>query len=60
MRVIAYDPYVSEEKFKKFGVERVDFETLLRESDLITIHTPKTPETYNLISEKEFKKMKKE
>jgi len=59
MRVIAYDPYVSEEKFKKFGVERVDFETLLRESDLITIHTPKTPETYNLISEKEFKKMKK-
>ncbi|MEZ0537813.1 phosphoglycerate dehydrogenase [Caldicellulosiruptoraceae bacterium PP1] len=59
MRVIAYDPYISDERFKKFGVEKVSFETLIKESDLITVHTPKTEETYNMITEKEFKMMKK-
>ncbi|NLN04850.1 MAG: phosphoglycerate dehydrogenase, partial [Clostridiaceae bacterium] len=54
MKVIAYDPYITEERFKKLGVARCEtLEELLRQSDLITIHTPKTTETYGMIGEKE-------
>lgn len=54
MRVIAYDPYITDEKFKKFGVEKCEtLEDLLKQADLITIHTPKTAETYGMIGEKE-------
>ena len=54
MKVIAYDPYISEERFKKVGVVRCEsLEELLKQSDLITIHTPKTNETYSMIGEKE-------
>ncbi|MCX8129149.1 MAG: phosphoglycerate dehydrogenase [Clostridia bacterium] len=60
MRVIAYDPYITDEKFKMFGVEKCNtLEELLRESDLITLHTPKTKETYGMIGEKELKLCKK-
>jgi len=60
MRVIAYDPYITDEKFKKFGVEKCEtLEELLKQSDLITIHTPKTAETYGMIGEKELKLCKK-
>jgi D-3-phosphoglycerate dehydrogenase len=59
MRVIAYDPYVSEERAKELGVELVSFEDLLKRSDFITIHTPKTKETQKLINEEAMKKMKK-
>ncbi len=58
MRVLAYDPFISEEVVKKIEVQLTDFETLLRESDIITIHVPLTPETKNMISEKEFSLMK--
>ena len=54
MKVIAYDPYIADEKFKKYGVQKCEtLEELLRKSDLITIHTPKTSETYGMIGEKE-------
>jgi len=54
MRVIAYDPYISDEKFKQYGVEKCEtLEELLKQSDLITLHTPKTSETYGMIGEKE-------
>jgi D-3-phosphoglycerate dehydrogenase len=60
MRVIAYDPYIADEKFKKYGVEKCEtLEDLLRQADLITIHTPKTSETTGMIGEKEFKMCKK-
>ncbi len=56
MKVIAYDPYITDEKFKKFGVEKCEtLEELLKQADLITIHTPKTAETYGIIGEKEIK-----
>lgn len=59
MRVIAYDPYISDEKFRKLGVEKVDtLDELLPQCDFITIHTPKTAETKGMISYDEFKKMK--
>ena len=54
MRVIAYDPYIGDEKFNQMGVERCEtLEDLLKQADLITLHTPKTPETYGIIGEKE-------
>lgn len=60
MRVIAYDPYIADEKFKKYGVIKCEtLEDLLRQADLITIHTPKTAETYGMIGEKELRMCKK-
>lgn len=58
-RVIAYDPYIPDSRFEKFGVEKVTFDELLEQSDFITIHTPKTEETKGIIGEKELKKVKK-
>lgn len=58
MKVIAYDPYVLEGVMSSHGVEPVDLETLLRESDFISLHTPLTPETHNMINYNEFKHMK--
>jgi D-3-phosphoglycerate dehydrogenase len=59
MRVIAYDPYVLGPVMESRGVTPVDFETLLRESDFISLHTPLTPETSNLFGYEQFKKMKR-
>ncbi len=59
MHVIAYDPYITEERFKNCGARRCQtLEELLREADLITIHTPKTPETIGIIGAKEIAKCK--
>lgn len=56
MKVVAYDPYITDEKFKKFGVEKCEtLEDLLKQSDLITFHTPKTKETYGMLGENELK-----
>lgn len=54
MNVVAYDPYIGDEKFNQLGVTRCEtLEELLKQADLITLHTPKTPETYGMIGEKE-------
>jgi D-3-phosphoglycerate dehydrogenase len=59
MRVIAYDPYITEDRFKQLGVDRAEsLDELLSQSDFITIHTPKTSETISMIDHEEFKKMK--
>jgi len=58
MRVIAYDPYASPESFKELGVESVELDQLLRESDAVSIHTPHTGETTGLIGRVELAKMK--
>lgn len=56
MKVVAYDPYITDEKFKKNGVIKCEtLDELLVQSDLITIHTPKTAETYGMIGERELK-----
>jgi len=59
MTIVAYDPYLSTEVAAKQGVGMVELESLFKESDYITIHIPKSAETKNLISEKEFGLMKK-
>lgn len=60
MKVVAYDPYITDEKFRKFGVEKCEtLDDLLVQSDLITLHTPKTVETYGMIGKRELKLCKK-
>ncbi|WP_117210154.1 phosphoglycerate dehydrogenase [Allorhizocola rhizosphaerae] len=57
-RLIAYDPYVQPARAAQLGVRLVGLEELLRESDFISIHLPKTPETVGLIGEKELQLVK--
>ena len=59
MRVIAYDPYVDESVFVHHNATAVDFDTLLRESDIVTVHTNLTRETNKLINAAALSKMKK-
>ena len=49
MRVIAFDPFLSEERAVELGVEKVDFATLCRRADFLTLHTPLTDKTRNII-----------
>ncbi len=51
-RLIAYDPYVQPARAAQLGVRLVGLDELLRESDFISIHLPKTPETVGLIGER--------
>ena len=57
-QVIAFDPYVPAADGAALGVRRVDFETLLRESDVVSIHAPLTDETRGLFGDREFGVMK--
>jgi D-3-phosphoglycerate dehydrogenase len=59
MRVVAYDPYISDSRFEKLNVEKVSFEQLIKESDFISIHTPRTPETKNMVGDEQIAKMKR-
>ncbi len=58
MEVIAYDPYLSPQRASQLGVRLVDFDQLLRLSDFITVHLPKTKETAGLIGVEALKKVK--
>lgn len=58
MNVIACDPFLSGERAKTMGVEKVDLKELFRRSDFITIHTPITPETKNMINKETITMMK--
>lgn len=58
MEVIAYDPYITEEKAACLGVSLMPLEDVLKRADFITFHMPKTKETYHLIDERAFSLMK--
>ncbi|HET9090321.1 MAG TPA: phosphoglycerate dehydrogenase, partial [Acidimicrobiales bacterium] len=58
MHLVAYDPYISEERARHMGVDLMDLDSLLRLSDFITIHLPKTKETTNLLNAEALKKTK--
>ena len=58
MDVVAYDPYLAPARAAQLNVRLVDLDELLRVSDFITIHLPKTKETANLIGEEALKKVK--
>ncbi|AAL81518.1 3-phosphoglycerate dehydrogenase [Pyrococcus furiosus DSM 3638] len=59
MKLLLYDPYPNEERAKEVGGKFVDLETLLKESDIVTIHVPLIPETYHLINEERLRLMKR-
>lgn len=50
MRVVAYDPFLSPERALDLGVEKVELDELIRRADVITLHTPLTPQTRNILS----------
>ena len=58
MKAIGYDPYLSKEVAEKKGVELVSMDELLNKSDFISVHTPLTDETRNLIDKNSFRKMR--
>ncbi|MDR1044673.1 MAG: C-terminal binding protein [Candidatus Adiutrix sp.] len=58
LKVMAHDPYVSAEAMAEHGVEKVDFDGLIRESDYLSIHLPLTGDTRNIFGRAEFRAMK--
>ena len=58
VRLVAYDPYVPDERFEELGVERFDYDTLLRESDVVTFHVILTKETRHMFGARELALMK--
>ena len=59
MRVLAYDPFISEAAARELSVDLVTFEQLLAESDFISLHTAVVPQTRNMINAENIAKMKK-
>ena len=59
MKVIAYDPFLSPERALQIGVEKVELAELVTRADFITLHTPLTDKTRNIIDEAAISKMKK-
>ena len=58
MRLVAYDPYITEERARHMGIEAVSLDDLLAQSDFITIHLPKNKETTNLLNAQTLQKTK--
>ncbi|NEO01249.1 MAG: phosphoglycerate dehydrogenase [Moorea sp. SIO3I7] len=58
MKLLGYDPFISVERAEQLGCRLVEMDLLLRESDYITLHIPKTPETAHLINDEAIAKMK--
>ena len=59
MKVVAYDPFLSAERAVEIGVEKVELEDLLARADVITLHTPLTDKTRNILSAENLAKTKK-
>ncbi len=59
MKVVAYDPFLSEDRATELGVEKVDLDDLLARADFITMHVPLTEQTKNILSRENIAKLKK-
>ncbi|WP_421853528.1 phosphoglycerate dehydrogenase [Novosphingobium sp.] len=59
MKVVAYDPFLTPERAIEMGVEKADLDTLLAKADFITLHTPLTSETKNILSRENLGKTRK-
>lgn len=59
MRVIAFDPFLSPERAREMGVEKVDLDTLLARADFISLHTPLTDQTRNILDKAALAKCRK-
>ncbi|MGF7186514.1 D-3-phosphoglycerate dehydrogenase [Desulfitispora alkaliphila] len=58
MRILGYDPFISEEMASKLGIELADLETIYKEADIITMHVPKTDKTKHMLGAEQFEMMK--
>ena len=58
MKVVAFDPFLTEDRAVEMGVEKVDLDTLLARADFITLHTPLTDQTRNILSRENLEKTK--
>ncbi len=58
MKVVAFDPFLSLERAQELGVEKVELDDLLARADFITLHTPMTPQTRNILSAEALAKTK--
>ncbi|MCF6198848.1 MAG: phosphoglycerate dehydrogenase [Hyphomicrobiaceae bacterium] len=58
MKVIAFDPFLSQERAANLGVEKVELDELYKRADFISLHTPKTEKTDGMINAQAFAKMK--
>jgi D-3-phosphoglycerate dehydrogenase len=59
MKVVAYDPFLSDERALKLGVEKVELEELWQRADFITLHTPLTEKTRNIVNGESLAQMKR-
>ena len=59
MKVVAFDPFLTPERAVEIGVEKADLDTLLAKADFITLHTPLTDQTRNILSRENIAKCKK-
>ena len=59
MKVVAYDPFLSPERAAEIGIEKVELDELLARADIITLHTPLTDKTRNILSGENLKKAKR-
>ena len=57
--ILAYDPYISNERFSKLNAKKTNLDELLFESDIVSVHIPLTKETHNFIDKNFYSKMKK-
>ena len=58
-KILAFDPFLQDEKAKEMGIEKVSLDELFKKSDFITLHTPLNEKTKNIIGKESFLKMKK-
>ncbi|MDQ0418082.1 D-3-phosphoglycerate dehydrogenase [Croceifilum oryzae] len=58
MQVVAFDPYLTEERAEKLGVQKATLHEAIAQGDFISVHTPLTKQTHHLISDNEFSMMK--
>lgn len=58
MKVLVYDPFLSENQTNKLGAKKVELDILLKEADFITLHTPLTKETKGILNKESFEKCK--
>jgi D-3-phosphoglycerate dehydrogenase len=58
LSVLAFDPYADSSAVERLHVRPVDLDTLLAESDFVSVHCPLTPETYHLLDEQRLRRMR--
>jgi D-3-phosphoglycerate dehydrogenase / 2-oxoglutarate reductase len=59
MRMLAYDPYVEELVMSQYGVEPASLSEMLKQSDIVSMHAPSTPDAHHMLREEHFRQMKK-